>query len=152
MCAFLRAMPYRTTSRRWSTIRRTSSPKGVTGGPWSRCCWRISLSLSDSPLERRIEASSIDVQGPNSWQLTNHCEFVEKRHRCVIRLKRLEGGLLRKDPEPGEDVRYSWQLLMPQGDGDGDGDGARAPSDREFARTDVMPMHGTQRVRPSGFR
>jgi hypothetical protein len=31
-----------------------------------------------------------------------------------------------------------------------DSDGARAPSDRELARADVVPMHRTQRVRPSG--
>src|SRR4029450_5935726 len=29
-------------------------------------------------------------------------------------------------------------------------DGARAPPDRELARADVVPMHRTQRVRPSG--
>jgi hypothetical protein len=31
-----------------------------------------------------------------------------------------------------------------------DSDGARAPADRELARAAAVPMHRTQRVRPSG--
>jgi len=37
-------------------------------------------------------------------------------------------------------------LLVPQGDSDG----ARPPSDRQLTRALIVPMHGTQRVRPSG--
>ena len=37
-------------------------------------------------------------------------------------------------------------LLLPQGDGDG----ARPPSDRQLTRALIVPMHGTQRARPSG--
>ena len=36
--------------------------------------------------------------------------------------------------------------LLPQGDSDG----ARPPSDRQLTRALIGPMHGTQRVRPSG--
>ena len=32
----------------------------------------------------------------------------------------------------------------------GDSDGARPPSDRQLTRALIVPMHGTQRVRPSG--
>jgi len=32
----------------------------------------------------------------------------------------------------------------------GDSDGARPPSDRQLKRALIVPMHGTQRVRPSG--
>jgi hypothetical protein len=37
-------------------------------------------------------------------------------------------------------------LLLPQGNSDG----ARPPSDRQLTRVLIVPMHGTQRVRPSG--
>ena len=54
------------------------------------------------------------------------------------------GQLKGQSPSPG--LLSPTLLLLPQGDSDG----ARPPSDRQLKRALIVPMHGTQRVRPSG--
>ena len=89
-----------------------------------------------SPLMAAAPAPCFWRKGGQTWEPAFSLAFVATRVPRECR-DQPEAVVLRSE-QP--------LLRLPQGDSDG----ARPPSDRQLKRALIVPMHGTQRVRPSG--
>ena len=91
-------------------------------------------SAPQSWIRRRAGASALMDRDPHS------CSLAHRTARGLVT------ACVRKGQSPSPGSLSPTLLLLPQGDSDG----AQPPSDRQLKRALVVPMHGTQRVRPVG--